>query len=220
MKFNAIIFDFDGVVFDSEKIHLEACNTVLRAFGFSISEEVYFQHYVGLSDNEMFPLILQNNDVKYTNRDIKFIREMKVKVYQAIINESKSLEGFLNVKDFICLYSNKIENLAICSGSTKIEVETVLNKIEKGELKKYFKYITTIEDVKRGKPSPEGYLLTAERLGVHPENCLAIEDTEKGASGAKAAGMQVVALSINNSVFNNVDLMARSYEEIDQWIRE
>lgn len=220
MKFKAIIFDFDGVLFDSEKIHLQACNEVFSTLGFNIPEEEYFQRYVGLSDNEMFPLILNDKNIKCESAQLKVLRASKVNAYKTIINRSESLDGLLNVKRFIDSYVHKVDNLAICSGSTREEIESTLNKLENGTLRKYFKTVITIDDLNVGKPSPEGYLLAANRLGLQPQHCLAIEDTQKGASAAKASGMSVAVIttSINNPEFKNVDLIAKSYEEIDAWI--
>jgi len=219
MKFKAIIFDFDGVLFDSERIHNQACNGVFHTLGFNISEEEYFQCYVGLSDNEMFPLILNGKNIACDTVKIPVLIEQKINAYRAIINNRKSLDGFLNVKDFVYAYSKQVDYLAICSGSTRVEVETTLNKLENGTLRNFFSQIITSEDVCNGKPSPEGYLLTAQRLKILPQDCLVIEDTQRGATAAKLAGMSVVALSINKADFENVDLIASNYEEIDTWIR-
>lgn len=219
MKFKAIIFDFDGVLFDSESIHLQACNKVFHALGFNVSEEEYFKNYVGLSDNEMFPLILKDKKIKCDSNELNMLKESKINAYKNIINNSAFLDAFLNVKDFIISCSKIIDKFAICSGSTREEVETTLNKLENGELQKYFHHITTIEDVNIGKPSPAGYLLTANRLGISPQSCLAIEDTQKGATAAKNAGMRVAAISLTNANITNVDIVARNYTEIDDWIR-
>ena len=221
MKFKAIIFDFDGVLFDSEKIHLQACNEVFHTLGFNIPEEEYFQHYVGLSDNEMFPLILNDKNIKCDSSQLKALRANKINAYKTIINRSKSLDGLLNVKSFISSYVHKVDYFAICSGATREEIEITLNKLENGTLRKYFKTIITIDDVSLGKPSPEGYLLAASRLGLQPEHCLAIEDTSKGASAAKDAGMCVAAINpfLSKADFKNVDLIAKNYGEIDTWLK-
>lgn len=221
MKFKAIIFDFDGVLFDSEKIHNQACNEVFYTLGFNVSDEEYFQRYVGLSDNEMFPLILNDRNIKYEPDQLQALRTSKINAYKTIINRSESLDGLLNVKSFINSYAQRIDDFAICSGSTREEIDTTLDKLENGTLRKYFKTIITIDDVSVGKPSPEGYLLAAKSLGLQPQQCLAIEDTPKGATAAKEAGMSVVVIASlhNKPYFNNVDLIANSYEEIDTWIK-
>lgn len=221
MKFKAIIFDFDGVLFDSEKIHNQACNEVFYTLGFNVSDEEYFQRYVGLSDNEMFPLILNDKNIKCEPDQLKALRTSKINAYKTIINRSESLDGLLDVKSFINSYMHKVDYFAICSGSTREEIDTTLDKLENGTLRQYFKTIITIDDVNVGKPSPEGYLLAAKSLGLQPQHCLAIEDTPKGASAAKSAGMSVAVITtlLNKPYFNDVDLIANSYEEINTWIQ-
>lgn len=220
MKYKAIIFDFDGVLFDSEKIHLQASNQVFRELGFTISEKEYFQRYVGLSDNDVFDFILNEKNIQFNPEQVKSLRQDKVAAYKKIINSSEFLYGISNVKNFIEAYE-AIARFAICSGATREEIESTLEKLENGKLKKYFKYIISIEDVAKGKPSPEGYILTAQRLNLSPQHCLAIEDTPKGVSAAKDAGMSVVAIttSLSKSHFSNVDFIAENYNEIDAWIK-
>lgn len=221
MKYQAIIFDFDGVLFDSEKIHLQACNQVFHCFGFAISEAEYFQCYVGLSDNEMFPLIFSDKNIPAEPSQIKVLIQNKIKAYKAIINQSQSLAGVAGVKSFIKSYANKLKQFAICSGATREEIEATLSKLEGGRLRQYFNPIITVDDVTAGKPSPEGYLLAAKQLGVLSQYCLAIEDTKRGVEAAKSAGMDVIALTTSHdkSVFNNVSFIANDYGEIDSWIR-
>lgn len=218
MKFKALIFDFDGVLFDSEKIHLQACNQVFQSLGFTILEQEYFQKYVGLSDNEMFPLILNNTNFQFDNRQIENFRMQKIDAYKNIINDSETIDSFLDVKKFIRLSSQKIKTFAICSGATRTEIDATLEKLEKGEFKHFFTDIITIDEISKGKPSPEGYLLAAQRLNISPKYCLAIEDTQTGATAAKNAGMSVAAISAHHSDYKNVDLIAKSFKEIHEWI--
>ena len=97
-----------------------------------------------------------------------------------------------------------------------------IRKFELSFLKKYFKTIVTIDDVRESKPSPEGYLLAAHRLSVPPHECLVIEDTQKGANAAKSAGMSVIAITTSHekSYFREVDFIAENYQEIAQWIEQ
>lgn len=220
MNYKAIIFDFDGVLFDSEKIHLQACNQVFETLGFTIPETEYFKHYVGLSDNEMFELILNNKNIPYTADQSIALRQNKIHAYQAIINQSKSLDGVSNVKKFLESYSEVINHFAICSGATREEIDATLNKLEAGMLKKYFKHIVSINDINKGKPSPEGYLLAASLLNTLPHHCLVIEDTPVGITAAKNAGMHVVALTTthNKSSLIQADFIASDYDEINAWL--
>ena len=221
MTVKAIIFDFDGVLFDSEKLHLQACNKVFEKLGFTISEDEYFQKYVGLSDDIMFESIFHNKKISHSSTQTKLHRMRKIEEYKTIIHEIKYLEGVDGIKEFLKTYSKSINNFAICSGATKTEIDATLELLEGGSLKKHFKVITTKDNISEGKPSPEGYLLTADRLNIPPENCLVIEDTPFGITAAKAAGMKVVALTTthNSTSLNNADFIASHYYSIDEWMK-
>lgn len=220
MKYKAIIFDFDGVLFDSERIHLHACNQVFQTIGFTIPEEKYFQSYVGLSDNEMFDLILNDMNIKLKPEQVKSLRKNKISAYKDYVAQRTSLEGVPGVKEFILTHTQTINNFAICSGATKEEIEATLVKLENGELRCHFKHIISIDDISTGKPSPEGYLLAANRLSIPPQYCLAIEDTPVGVAAAKNAGMAVIGITTSHEkeALKQADFVASKYAEIDFWM--
>lgn len=92
----------------------------------------------------------------------------------------------------------------------------VLSKVRQGKLRAYFDTIVTAEDVQIGKPSPEGYLLTAKRLDVLPSRCLVIEDTPYGVNAAKAAGMQVIGLmtTYERQHFFTAERVVKGYRQL------
>lgn len=221
MKFEAIIFDFDGVLFDSEKIHLHACNQVFKDLGFTIPEDEYFQAYVGLSDNEIFDLILKNKNIQLSSDQVIALRKRKIIAYKDYVTSHVSLDGVSGVKEFLKIHARIIDHFAICSGATREEIEATLIKLEQGKLRAHFKHIVSIDDIRLGKPSPEGYLLAANRLNVLPQYCLAIEDTPIGIAAAKSAGMTVIGITTTHekAVLKNADFVANSYHEINSWIK-
>ncbi len=192
--FQALIFDFDGVILDSEPLHYEACSFVLKQSGLALSYEEYVEKYLGFSDKEMFPKLFSSRNFSFSLDKINALIEEKTKQYQEIIRQVDSLPMIDSVDRYIDYISQKIPKVAICSGSTRNEIMAVLTKLKQGKLQTYFNTIVTSEDVQQGKPSPEGYLLTAKRLNVSPSECLVIEDTPHGVEAAKAAGMHVVAV--------------------------
>lgn len=125
---------------------------------------------------------------------INALIEEKTSRYQEIIKQCDELPMINSVDQYILYISKKISKISICSGSARNEIMAVLTKLKQGRLQAYFNTIVTSEDIQRGKPSPDGYLLTAQRLNVSPDQCLVIEDTPHGVEAAKAAGMYVVAL--------------------------
>lgn len=192
--FEVIIFDFDGVILDSEPIHYEACCDVLKPLGITISYKEYMDQYLGLADKDMFPKLLKNEGLSCSNIEIQGFIQQKSVAYINIINSSDSLPLIADFDQFIFKIASKVQKIAICSGSSLSEITAVLSKVRQGKLRAYFDTIVTAEDVQIGKPSPEGYLLTAKRLNVLPAHCLVIEDTFHGVKAAKAAGMQVIGL--------------------------
>jgi len=85
MKFKAIIFDFDGTLIDSEKIHFRAYNEVFSKVGFTLCEKTYFEHYVGLSDDEMYQRIFSDNHLPYETHDVEDLKRSKTKAYKNLI---------------------------------------------------------------------------------------------------------------------------------------
>ncbi|WP_010652998.1 HAD family hydrolase [Fluoribacter dumoffii] len=192
--FDALIFDFDGVVLDSEPLHYEAYCRVLNPLGVTLSYSEYKQECLGLADKETCPKLLRNKGLDYSEAEVQQLIEQKIEAYTHIINTSDSLPLVTDFEQFIFKMAPKVNKIAICSGSTRGEITAVLSKARKGKLHAYFDTIVTADDVQVGKPSPEGYLLTAQRLNIAPGRCLVIEDTLHGVKAAKGAGMQVIGL--------------------------
>jgi len=220
MNFSAIIFDFDGVIFDSERFHLQAYNQIFKDYNFSLSYTEYLSKYIGLSDEPFFHQVFPEKKIAITNDKINNIIARKKEIYLSILANSEKVEPLLGLVDFLYKVKKIIKNFSICSGTSRQELLEALNNMQPNDLKNYFDFITTIEDVKKGKPSPEGYLLTAKKLNMAPEKCLVIEDTQHGIEAAKAANMTVIGLSENLNELKNANYLARNYEEIFHWLTE
>lgn len=214
-QYKAIIFDFDGVIFDSEPIHFQACNQVFVNLGFTLPYDFYLEHYVGLADAEMFPLILDHYRCSYTQEEVKAMIAQKIKAYEEILHKAEDLSAVKGLLPFLEKHHRHLA-FAICSASTRKELASALAKLEQGQVGKYFEIITPSEEVSLAKPSPEGYLKTAAKLQVNPQDCLVIEDTQKGILAAKNAGMQVIGLTTTQSrnKLALADQIAANFEEL------
>jgi len=192
----AVIFDFDGVITDSEVLHLRAFNQSLAPYGIEITTKDYYTTYLGFNDNDCYRLLVEKGLLKMDEREINAIMNEKRRIFEQLSKtEGKMIEG---VRDFLTMLEQNNVPMAICSGSLLTEVEMVL---EEARLRNLFEVIVSGEQVKKGKPDPEGFMLTLQRLNENRDNpivgkqCIAIEDSHWGLEAAKAAGMHTIAVT-------------------------
>lgn len=209
----AVIFDFDGVIIDSEPLHFQAFNHVINPLGLHVSFEEYLAHYSGLSENEVFPKLFSKKKISFSDSKTKQLIAQKIAAYIKIIEETDQLPFIPGIQDYLLKAKNDFQNIAICSGAMRSEVMPVLTKLNSENDDRLFDVIITFDDVKRGKPSPEGYLLAAKQLAVKPTHCLVFEDTPFGIAAAKKAGMTVVALTTthNENELQNADQIVSNF---------
>lgn len=194
--FRAVIFDFDGVITDSEILHLCAFNKSLLQFGVSLTTKEYYQNYLGYSDYDCYKMLVTQGLLKIDERQIADIIERKSVIFEELTKtEGRTIEG---VPEFLRLLEQNDIPMAICSGSLLVEIELML---EGANLRHFFKTIVSADQVKKGKPHPEGFLLALEKLNVDckptmtADQCIVIEDSHWGLEAANAAGMHTVAVT-------------------------
>ncbi len=192
----AVIFDFDGVITDSEILHLRAFNQSLAPYGIKITTNEYYTTYLGFNDNDCYSLLVEKGLLKMDKQEINALMKQKKRIFEQLAKaEGKMIEG---VRDFLTMLEQNNVPMAICSGSLLTEVEMVL---EDARLRHLFEVIVSGEQVKKGKPDPEGFLLSLQRLNENRENsitanqCIVIEDSHWGLEAAKAAGMHTIAVT-------------------------
>jgi beta-phosphoglucomutase len=192
----AVIFDFDGVITDSEILHLRAFNQSLAQYGIEITKNDYYTMYLGFNDTDCYKLLIEKGLLKMDEQQIKTLMIQKKKIFEQLAKaEGKMIEG---VRDFLNMLEQNNIPMAICSGSLLTEVEMVL---EDARLRHLFEVVVSGEQVKKGKPDPEGFLLSLQRLNENRENpitanqCVVIEDSHWGLEAAKAAGMHTIAVT-------------------------
>ena len=192
----AIVFDFDGVITDSEVLHLRSFNQVLAKYGVEISTKDYYKDYLGLTDLDCLMLVAERSQLGLDTQGIENLVKEKNQVFEKLAKtEGRIIEG---VRDFLQMLRQNNIPMAICSGALLTEIELVL---EQARLRPFFEVIVSAEFVKKGKPSPEGFLLTLRKLNCNrqdailPNQCIVIEDSHWGLEAAKAAGMHTVAVT-------------------------
>ncbi len=192
----AVIFDFDGVIADSEGLHLCAFNQVLGQYGVEITTKDYYKDYLGLIDIDCFRLVAERNRLGPDRQGIENLVKEKNQIFERLAKaEGRIIEG---VRDFLQMLKQNNIPMAIYSGALLAEIELIL---EQAELRPFFEAIVSAEQVKNGKPNPEGFLLALRKLNEDNQNpilaneCIVIEDSHWGLAAAKAAGIHTVAIT-------------------------
>lgn len=192
----AVIFDFDGVLVDSELLHFQAFNHILSPLGVKMSKQQYYDKYLGLSDEELLGLMNKQHNLNLTDERLRQLLREKAGIFKELaVSQASIIEG---VPQFLEMLENNKIHKAICSGALLPEIELIL----KGAgLRDFFEAIVSAEQVKKGKPDPEGFLLALKLLNkktppkIKPLECIVIEDSHWGLEAAKSAGMHPVAVT-------------------------
>lgn len=189
--FRAIIFDFDGVIADTEPLHYAAFARVLADRCPMPSLEAYFETYVGLNDAAFLRALHEQAGIRLDDSALASLLDRKNTVYLEMI--AGGIPLLVGVEEFVSRVRGRYP-LAICSGARRIEIETILDT---AGLLDAFPVLVSSDEVPRSKPDPTGFLEAVARLGdrigeLRPGQCLAIEDSANGVAAAKAAGMKVV----------------------------
>jgi beta-phosphoglucomutase len=193
MALRAAVFDFDGVIVDSEPLHYRSLRDALRPEGVEISEAEYLQVYLAYDDREAIRLALEHHGQSTDPARRERIEARKVETFARLIPEIPVFEG---VRDLIRALGAEMP-LAIASGARHGEVDAILRGVG---LRDAFEAIVGAEDAERTKPDPAPYLEAARRLaartvGLTPEECVAFEDSMPGIASALVAGMKVVGVA-------------------------
>ena len=163
---------------------------------FSSPSTKYYKDYLGMSDKDCFKALIGEGRLRIQEAQIQGLVQQKTRVFEQLARtEGQIIEG---VREFLDLLSAAQVPIAICSGALRAEIELIL---EEAGLRSYFDVIVSAEEVKRGKPDPEGFLLALKKLNdiwpepIAPERCIVIEDSHWGLQAARAAGMRTIAVT-------------------------
>jgi beta-phosphoglucomutase len=185
-EFEAILFDFDGVLLDSEPVHCACWAEVLAPVGVALEWEFYREHCIGVDDREMLRMLATRSDPPRDWGELWALYPAKKELFRARMAVSPlfepSLDGFLG-------RLHGVYKLAVVSSSSTTEIAPILVA---GGIRQHFDTLVGGEDVKHHKPAPDPYLLASERLGVRA--ALVVEDSEAGIASGRAAGFEVLAV--------------------------
>lgn len=191
----AIIFDFDGVIADSERLHLRAYQDILAPEGISMSAEDYYNRYLGYDDVGVFKAVARDYDVAMDDARVSELIARKGRRYESLTAAGEML--FPGAADFIRSAAAAVP-VAIASGALTHEIEEVL---ERAELRHLFPIIVGADQTEHSKPHPEPYQAAFDRLrsltgrDLTPDRSVAIEDSRWGLVSARDAGLRCVAVT-------------------------
>jgi len=208
----AIIFDMDGVISDTERIYGEVSEAYLKEHGIIMSARETSLRYAGLTFPLMFADLFAKHNISYSPEDAT--REVMQRSLKAFETDVQPMPGALELIHVLHTANLK---LGVASGAHLYLIDLILSRLN---VKDWFHALTSSEEVARGKPHPDIFLLTAQRLGVQPEECVVIEDGMHGMIGAKKAGMKVVALNTHGDLEQTdartyADVMVQSLGELN-----
>jgi HAD superfamily hydrolase (TIGR01509 family) len=192
----AILFDFNGVIIDDERIQMVAYMEVLKGFSVELTEEEYFSS-LGMDDKSFVRNAFARKDKIASPEEIETVRTLKSERWRSLVNGRLPL--FRGVENLIVACSREFP-IGIVSMSKRSDIEFVLDQSGLG---RYFSHITSAEDVTRHKPDPECYRLGFEGLSATmnpgpdlvPMDFLVIEDAPQGVMAATGAGLRAMGVS-------------------------
>ncbi len=187
-SFDAVIFDMDGVLVNSEPFYIEVEQTNFRQLGLEISEEEH-QTYQGTATDRMWQLIKERHGIEHQVDELVKMTNSLVTPYFKSLEKMDPMPG---VEKLILNLKGKGIPLALASSSYVDVIEIILQKTG---LKKYFDVVVSSQMAGASKPEPDIFLLAAQKLGAQPEKCVVIEDSTNGIAAAKRAGMYCIAFA-------------------------
>ena len=191
----AIVFDFDGVIADSEPMHLKAYQQALAEDGLLLDRDEYFARYLGYDDVGMLQALARDRGLAWTDRHVTALVARKGMKLQAMLEGDEVL--FAGAAAFVRAAAAEVP-IAIASGALRHEIVQIVNAAGLGDL---FSAIVASGDTPESKPSPAPYVLAFERLQqasrktLDRRRCVAIEDSVWGLESARGAGLRCVGVT-------------------------
>ena len=207
----AVIFDMDGVIFDTEKVYLDIWTEVFEKYGYKMTKELYV-NVMGTGRKNVIKTFLENfgDDLPIE----KMYEEKDNQLFYRIENQGIPLKE--GVKELFSMLKEKDYKIALATSAKKERVE---KQIKDKWLKESFDAIVCGDDVEKGKPSPDIFLKASKVLNVPVENCLVVEDANSGIEAAINGGFNTVMIpdlvNIDSQFLDKVEIFASLLDVID-----
>lgn len=194
---DAVIFDFDGVIVDTEPIHYQVFQQILEPLGMGYTWQEYTDTYMGFDDRDAFREAFRTAGKELSDDTLQTLISQKASMFEQVVTQG--VVPYPGVVELIKELSAHGIPLAISSGALRSDILPILEQLD---IKRYFTHIVTADDVPQSKPHPASYLKAKDLLltsfpdKLTPSSLIyAIEDTPAGIQSAKGAGLSVVAVT-------------------------
>lgn len=213
----AVFFDFDGTLADTDQVHLDCWNQVLEKYRVHFDHEAYSRHFAGNSTDVISQWL--KNSISAINDSAEILGAAKDFLYEGWVQDNPIplKPGGLELIGYLA--AQGIDTAVVTGGP----LGSIMGTLEHYGITNSFKTFITREDVSLAKPSPEGYLLALHRLQVSANLSLAIEDTNAGVRAAKSAGLTTCAIPhryTRNHDFSPADIICSDMHHAANWIQE
>ena len=196
-KPEAVFFDFDGILVDSEPMHHRAFTEVLDPLGMGFPWKEYVETYMGFDDRDAFREAFRAKGIVLDDANLAKLVAAKSRAFQeGIRNGVTAYPGAVSLVESLRAAGRP---LALCSGALRSDIDPILERLG---VARCFDVIVSADDVRRSKPDPESYALAFRRLSeafptslTVPGKSIAVEDTPAGIRSAKGAGLRVLAVT-------------------------
>jgi beta-phosphoglucomutase len=186
----AFIFDMDGTLVDNMAFHTKAWQQMLAEQGVEMDGDEFLVNTAGKTNREILPNII----LGLSEEKLHDLGERKEALYREFFLESR--EAVKGVVEFLQASQNLGVKMAVATAAPVANVEFILDGLD---IRRYFQAVTTAADITNGKPDPEIFLASAQKLGVGPEGCIVFEDAINGFEAAKRAKMVAIGITTVNS---------------------
>jgi beta-phosphoglucomutase len=202
----AVVFDMDGVLIEAKDWHYEALNRALQLFGYEISRYDHLTTFDGLPTRKKLQMLSIEHSLPVELHE--FINEMKQRYTTEIVHIR--CQPQFNHEYALSKLSAAGYRLAVASNSVRASIDLMMTR---ANLHRYLEFFISNEDVSRSKPDPEMYNLAISRLGIHPSECLIVEDNENGVRAARASGAHVFEVdTVDDVTFDNIMTQIKGVE--------
>lgn len=207
-RFDAIIFDMDGVIVDSEPRHERAFLEIFDELGYGGRHEMDFAAYYGRSDRAFWTDFIAKHTPPEPIETLLALKQDRL--IDILRREQPLFDGLPDLLEKLAPHFP----MAVASGSNHPVIDEVLAM---KRLRRFFSVVVSVQDVGRGKPAPDVFLRTASLLDVNPRHCCVIEDSAAGVEAGRAAGMQVIAITntLPPERLTHAQHVVMTYEEIE-----